>query len=107
VVREITPEELARLLKEGHQKLVLLDVRENDERAAARIDPSLHIRMHEVPVRQREIPAQTKVVVYCHHGHRSLVVGAFLETHGFPDVASLQGGIDAWAQRIDRSIPRY
>jgi rhodanese-related sulfurtransferase len=107
VVQDLSPEELARLLRQGDRKVVLLDVREDDERATARIDPSIHIRMNEVPARQREIPSQRKVVVYCHHGHRSMVVAGFLEAHGFPDVANLQGGIDAWAQRIDRTIPRY
>jgi rhodanese-related sulfurtransferase len=107
VVGSLTPEELKRRLDRGEPRLVLLDVREDNERATARIEPSIHIRMNEVPARLREIPADAKVVVYCHHGHRSMVVGAFLESHGFPEVENLQGGIDAWAQRIDRTIPRY
>ena len=94
-------------MRERPGKVVLLDVREDDERALVRIEPSLHIRMHEVPARRREIPSQRTIVVYCHHGHRSMVVSGFLEAHGIPDVVNLQGGIDAWAQRVDRTLLRY
>jgi rhodanese-related sulfurtransferase len=107
MVANLSPEAVADLLKRDHGRLVLLDVREPDERAIARIEPSIHIPMNEVPSRHREIPSQRKVVVYCHEGFRSLVVASYLEGLGFSDVASLEGGIDAWAYRIDRTIPRY
>jgi len=107
MVENLDPEALADLLKRGERTVVLLDVREPDERAIARIEPSLHIPMNEVPARHREIPSQRKVVVYCHEGFRSLMVASYLESVGFPNVASLAGGIDAWSYRIDRSVPRY
>ena len=47
------------------------------------------------------------VVVYCHHGVRSMSGAALLAHAGFPNVASLAGGIDLWAQTVDPNMPRY
>jgi rhodanese-related sulfurtransferase len=47
------------------------------------------------------------VVVHCHHGGRSLRVAQWLRANGFPDAQSMAGGIDAWSQEIDTSVPRY
>ena len=52
-------------------------------------------------------PAGATVVVYCHHGVRSLTGAAFLERAGVANVASLAGGIDAWSARVDPAVPRY
>lgn len=86
---------------------VLLDVREPVERAAARIDPSMHIPMQQVPRRLLELPRDRGIIVYCHHGHRSAVVASYLEQAGFSRVGNLEGGIDAWSTRVDRAVPRY
>jgi rhodanese-related sulfurtransferase len=102
-----TVEEVSRALREPGSDLQLLDVREPEERAIAAIEPSLHIAMQEIPGRLAEIPKDRPIVVYCHHGTRSAMVAAYLVQQGFPDVSNLTGGIDAWSQRIDRSLPRY
>ena len=47
------------------------------------------------------------IVVYCHHGVRSLYVTVALRRLGFQDVRSLAGGIDLWSRDIDASVPRY
>ena len=47
------------------------------------------------------------VVVYCHHGRRSMMVTKALREQGFDRAVSMQGGIDAWSVEIDPSIPRY
>jgi rhodanese-related sulfurtransferase len=95
--------------------LVLLDVREAEERAfcslptsAATVD--LHIPMAEIAGRVHEIrQASTAgpVIVYCHHGVRSLTVARWLAVRGVGAVHNLVGGIDAWAQSVDPSMPRY
>ncbi|HEV2317778.1 MAG TPA: rhodanese-like domain-containing protein [Thermoplasmata archaeon] len=107
VVEEIEPEDLAALLRAGPSDLLVLDVREDDERETARIEPSIHIPMNEVPGRLIEIPTDRRVVVYCHHGHRSAMVAGYLEGQGYPRVLNLTGGIDAWAQIVDPAVPRY
>jgi rhodanese-related sulfurtransferase len=52
-------------------------------------------------------PEGALVVTYCHHGIRSINAAAMLERLGHARVASLAGGIDAWSQLIDPSLPRY
>jgi rhodanese-related sulfurtransferase len=52
-------------------------------------------------------PDDALLVVYCHHGIRSLSGAAILEQHGFANVVSLAGGIDAWSLHIDPKVPRY
>lgn len=107
MVESITTTEVAELLKRDPGRVFLLDVREDDERAAATILPSLHIPMHSVPDRLAELPRDRRLIVYCHHGERSYAVAGYLETEGFSDVANLTGGIDEWSRVVDRSVPRY
>ncbi len=87
--------------------LVLLDVREPFERATAAIEPSLHIPMGEIPARVQELDPDQHIVVYCHHGVRSLNVTSWLRQQGFETVQSLRGGIDRWSREIDPKVPLY
>lgn len=106
--REISVAELAEYRASGNP-VHLVDVREDWERAISRLDDQQHIPMNELPARAKEIrPAPgTLVVVYCHHGTRSLVAAGFLEKQGIPDAVSLAGGIEAWSAEIDPAIPQY
>jgi rhodanese-related sulfurtransferase len=107
VVDALTPEQLSEKLKKTPAAYVLLDVREPDERATAHIEPSLHIPMSAVSSRLAELPRDTPIVVYCHHGGRSAMVAGFLEGEGFEGVVNLTGGIDRWSARVDPNVPRY
>ncbi|MES2415774.1 MAG: rhodanese-like domain-containing protein [Pseudomonadota bacterium] len=93
---------------------VVLDVREPWELQTASVVPDgfrlLHIPMRDVPARLGELEAggnDQPIACLCHHGMRSLQVGNFLEQRGFTAVVNLQGGIDAWSQQVDATIPRY
>jgi rhodanese-related sulfurtransferase len=90
---------------------LLLDVREDWEfaLAAIRIDgwQTLHIPMNGIPGRLDELDATQPVVCICHHGARSAQVVAFLERNGFEAAYNLAGGIDAWSEQVDNSVPRY
>ena len=86
---------------------VLLDVREDGEVAYANIDGHTHIAMNLIPLRHNELPDDKPIVVYCHHGMRSMQVALFLEHAGFSDVYNLSGGIEAWSVQIDPSVARY
>lgn len=107
MVAELDPKEVARRLASEPERLILLDVREPEERELAAIAPSIHIPMQEVPSRLAEVPSDRTVVVYCHSGFRSALVAGFLSQHGYRDVVNLRGGIDAWSCEVDPSVPRY
>lgn len=87
--------------------LTLLDVREQWEFELAHVEGSVHIPMGEVPLRAAELDPDQPLAVICHHGMRSLQVALFLEQQGFSRVMNVEGGIDAWARRLDPEMPRY
>lgn len=103
---EITPRRARELLRQG--EMLLLDCRREEEYARARIEGGLLLPMHELLERVEEIGDKERpVVVYCHHGVRSLYVTVALRKLGFRDVRSLAGGIELWSLDIDPSVPRY
>jgi rhodanese-related sulfurtransferase len=106
--RQVSVKELARLRAEG-AAVWLLDVRQPWERDLATLPDSHLIPLGELPARLNEVepPEGALVVVYCHHGIRSLSGAAILEQHGHANVASLAGGIDAWSLLVDPTVPRY
>ena len=107
MAREISVDDLARKLERGEEPL-LVDVRQPWEHELARLPGSLLLPLGELPSRTGEVqpgPGQL-VVCYCHHGVRSLRAAEVLSGAGIPAV-SLAGGIDAWSQQIDPSLPRY
>jgi adenylyltransferase/sulfurtransferase len=108
MVQQISVEELAAKLAAG-EPVFLLDVRQPWEHEMAALPASLLIPLRELPERTAEIqpPRGALVVVYCHHGIRSLSAAAFLEQAGIRPVVSLAGGIDAWSSQVDPRIPRY
>lgn len=105
---EISVEALAERLRSGEPTL-LLDVREPWEHEIARLPGSVLLPLGELAERVEELAVDEGmlVVVYCHHGIRSLSGAAILRRAGIERAVSLAGGIEAWSQRIDPSIPRY
>ncbi|MBT2498088.1 rhodanese-like domain-containing protein [Agromyces sp. ISL-38] len=73
----------------------ILDVREPDELAQARIDGALHIPLGDLVERLDEVPRDRTVYVMCHVGGRSAQAAQFLEAQGF-DVVNISGGILGW-----------
>jgi rhodanese-related sulfurtransferase len=108
MIPQIHPIDLKRKL-DGGEPVYLLDVRNPDEHAHCRLPGSVLIPLGELPSRVEEVepPEGALVVVYCHHGVRSLSGAAILRQAGHPDVASLSGGIDAWSELVDPTVPRY
>jgi rhodanese-related sulfurtransferase len=105
---EIRAEELAARLQAG-EPVYLLDVRQPEEHAYCRLPGSVLIPLPELTTRVGEVqpPAGALVVVYCHHGVRSLTGTRILRHAGLADAVSLAGGIEEWSLRIDPSVPRY
>ena len=104
----MTPTEYA-ALRNASAAHTLLDVRTEEELAIARLDPCLHIPLHELHLRVQELPADagTSIVCLCHHGVRSGMAAGFLRERGFYNVHNLSGGIDAYAREVDPGLPRY
>lgn len=88
---------------------ILLDCREQDEYNLVHIPECRLLPMSEIQQRVSELDEhrEAEIVVYCHHGMRSLQVTAWLQQEGFTNVKSMQGGIDAWSCEIDNSKTRY
>ena len=107
---EVSPETLAALLEAGpSNQLRLIDCREEDEWHLCRIEGSQLVPLSEFAERVAawEADDEVGIVVYCHHGMRSLRATQFLRGQGFAKTFSLAGGIDAWSTAIDPKVPRY
>jgi len=105
---QITPQNLQQwLADEGRKPPVLLDVREPWEYQTCHIDGSVLAPMSTIPARVQELDRETDTVVICHHGARSYQVGVFLERNGFSNLYNLQGGVNAWADQVEPTMPRY
>jgi rhodanese-related sulfurtransferase len=106
---EITPMEArSRLGKSGGA--VLIDVREPEEFALARVEGSQLVPMQTIPAelqRLEHLADEDTLLVLCHHGVRSLQVVAWLRQQGIEDCYSVAGGIDRWSREVDASVPRY
>ena len=104
---EITPQEVKRRLDTG-EKLRMIDVREVFEFQQARIDGAELIPMRSVPQALSSLESEERpIIVFCHHGMRSLQVVSWLREHGVENCTSMAGGIDRWSLEIDSSVPRY
>ena len=97
----------ASILRDNNEDVVFLDVREDSELIICRIEGALHIPMGEIPERAEALPLDRPLVVFCHHGMRSLNVVHYLESRGFENVINMGGGIHAWSAEIDMAVPRY
>ena len=104
---EITPEDV-KIAVDRNDSFTLLDVREPWEFETARIEGATLIPMGDVPSRaHQELDPEAHIVVYCHHGVRSMNVTAWLRQQGFDRAQSMAGGIDAWSRTVDGKVPMY
>lgn len=105
---QLSAAELAEWLR-GANPPVLLDVREEEEHQFAALPDSKLVPLRQIPDRVGEIESwkERDVVVYCHHGVRSLHAIGWLRQNGFTKLRNLSGGIDAWSREVDSTVPRY
>ena len=106
MVREISVEDLKARRERGEQPLVI-DVREGWELQLASIPDVVHVPMNDLPGRLSEFSRDAETIVMCHGGVRSLRVAHFLSNQGFTNVANLSGGISAWSESVDATVPQY
>jgi rhodanese-related sulfurtransferase len=105
-VAEISPTEVSRRLAAG-ERLCVLDVREPWEVAIASLPGSVHIPLNQIPMRLKELDADSDIIVMCKAGGRSRRAAEFLAQSGFRNVANMTGGIDAWTADVDPALASY
>lgn len=103
---EISPQELKQKL-DDNGSLLLLDVREQSEYDIVHLEDARLIPLNTLPHHIDSLPQDQEIVVYCHHGTRSLYAVAYLQQNGFSEAKNLVGGIDQWAAEIDPTLQRY
>ncbi len=103
---EISAEELYRR-RRGKDSVTVIDVRERGERELGYITDSLWIPLSDVAGRLAEMDVNQEFVVYCKAGARSAKAVKIMRDAGFEHVWNLSGGILAWAERVDPSLPKY
>jgi rhodanese-related sulfurtransferase len=90
---------------------LVLDVRETWECQLASIAPAgcevLIMPMQTIPARLMELDKSRPIACLCHHGGRSMQVASFLEQQGFSNITNISGGIHAWSNQVDASVPVY
>lgn len=106
---EVGPREVKQRMAAG-EKLFLIDVREPGEFQQAHLENSELIPMRTVPASLQKLDGladEGTVIVFCHHGVRSLQVVNWLREQGVNACQSMAGGIDRWSIEIDSAVPRY
>jgi adenylyltransferase/sulfurtransferase len=103
---ETTPLILKKWIDEG-RGLLLLDVREPLEYQICHIRGSKLIPLGQLRDRVGELDKSKAIVAYCHVGIRSAAAVELLSGMGFKSVKNLKGGITAWADQVDPSMPKY
>jgi molybdopterin/thiamine biosynthesis adenylyltransferase/rhodanese-related sulfurtransferase len=105
-VPAISARELKRRM-DAREPVELIDVRETFEYEIARIDGAKLIPLGQIAERMNELQRQQPIVVHCHSGQRSAEAVRLLLKRGFANVYNLEGGIDAWSEQVDPTVPRY
>ena len=107
-VPEIPVADAAKLLQSDKPPR-LIDVREEDEWAVARIVGAELLPLSQWPdiALEKLTDKAQPLLIQCHHGGRSAHAAAWLIEQGFADVTNLAGGIDAWSAEVDAAVPRY
>ncbi len=106
IVCEISSEDLKAKL-DHREPITIIDVREPDEYEICRLPEAKLIPLRQIPKNLSEFKPDEFTVLYCHHGMRSAQAVIWLNQNGFKNVASLRGGIDDWALKVDSSMERY
>lgn len=106
-MQEMTATELKQKLDNG-EDIQIIDVRELNEYEAARIPNSRHIPLGQITSRMAEIDPSRETVVHCKMGGRSAKAIEALTRAGFSgNLTNLKGGITAWSNEVDPSVPKY
>jgi rhodanese-related sulfurtransferase len=103
---QIDPRELADRIA-AEERIQLLDVRTREEFEAVKIDDAQLFTQELMQKIQSDWSRDNLLVIYDHQGTKSMDAAAYFQGHGFTNVKSLRGGIDAWSIEVDPKLPRY
>jgi sulfur-carrier protein adenylyltransferase/sulfurtransferase len=104
---EISPELVREMIEMDEEYVILLDVRDDWEWEVAHLEGAIHIPLDELGFRLNELNPHNEIVCYCHVGERSIDACLVLWEAGFRKVRSMTGGIEAWSELVDPTVPRY
>ena len=104
---EVTVQEMKRALDDPKLGIKVIDVREPDEYQIAHITGVPQLPLSTLPQRFTQLDPNTQIYIHCKSGVRSMKALNFLREQGFKYVKSVKGGINAWADEIDHSVPKY
>ena len=105
---ELSPRQVNEIIGEGGD-FDLIDCREQDEWDFCRLDNARHVALSAFALNVSSLLAldAKPMVIYCHHGMRSLHATRWLRQQGRSNVFSLSGGIQRWSEEIDPQVPMY
>ncbi len=107
MVEEISAAELKQLL-DSDEDVQLIDVRQPDENAFARIDGAKLIPLGEIMSRMSELDQNREAIIHCKMGGRSARAIEALKSAGYKgELKNLKGGITAWSNEVDPRVPKY
>ena len=104
---EVTVHELKKALDNPQLGIQVLDVREGDEYQIARINGARLVPLSVLAQRLAELDPAQPYYIHCKAGGRSMKALQFLREQGFKHLKSVKGGINAWADKIDPTVPKY
>ena len=111
MIPQVRPAELTDWVQAHAAPAVVLDVREPWELQTASVKPEgfelVAIPMSQLQAQLAQLDPERPTAVLCHHGTRSQRVALFLAQQGIEQLANIAGGIEAWSQERDPSVPRY
>jgi len=104
---EISPELVREMMEGVEDEVILLDVRDDWEWERAHLEGAIHIPLEQLLSRLAELDPSQEIIAYCHVGERSIDACLVLWEAGFRKVRSMIGGIEAWSELVDPTVPRY
>lgn len=108
MIAQLSPAELSAWRDDPvREPPLVVDVREPWETGICRIGGSQCVPLAQLPASLGLLPRERDIVLVCHHGMRSLHAGMWLRNQGFERVHNLRGGIAAWAEDVEPTMPRY
>jgi len=103
---DLEPRELKAMMERG-ERFLLVDVREPHEHRICSIPGARLIPLKELPQRLHELDSAERIIVHCRSGQRSAKAARLLREAGFRQVHNLKGGILAWSDQVDPTVPKY